>query len=292
MSVPADLFIGLVTYPGTRFPESAGPDGLASCIQSALAGRGVEALIGIRDDDEYSEAVLKIDRAAIERSIEAELATEGAWRRFLRGGGGNARLRAEMFLRIRKRRRALLPDLTAQVSPDQPGARMVRRLVNIELAHMSLLREAAESRAAWALIIEDDAGAKDVQALAERIAHFMREWENTSQPKFVNISESFDAQTLGIEKLLTHVGQWNPGAEHFAMYSARLPVTNTVCAILYRAEFLHDLLAEMESIPVDPVIPIDWKLNQALMNLSRRGGVSEGDSWILIPAPIVQRSMI
>ncbi len=292
MSVPADLFIGLVTYPGTRFPESVGPDGLAAQLQSSLAAEGVKALIGVRADDEYSETVLRIGREAIERSIQAELATEAAWRQFLSDGRGSLRMRAEMFLRLRKRRRALLPNSTAAVSPDQPGARMVRRLVNIELAHMSLLREAAESRCSWALILEDDAGAKDVRSLAERVAHFMHEWDDKSQPKFVNVSESFDAHTLGIEKLLTHVGQWNPGAEPFAIYSSRLPVTNTVCAILYRADFLRELLAEMESIPVDPVIPIDWKLNQALMNLSQRGGVSEGDSWILIPAPIVQRSMI
>lgn len=292
MSVPADLFIGLITYPGTRFPESAGPDGLAAQLQSALAAEGAKALIGVRADDEYSETVLRIDREAIERSIQAELATEAAWRRFLSGGRGRLRMRAEMFLRLRKRRRALLPNSTASLSPDQPGARMVRRLVNIELAHMSLLREAAESRCSWALILEDDADGKDVRSLAERVAHFMHEWDDKRQPKFVNVSESFDAHTLGIEKLLTHVGQWNPGAEPFAIYSSRLPVTNTVCAILYRADFLRELLAEMESIPVDPVIPIDWKLNQALMNLSQRGGVSEGDSWILIPAPIVQRSMI
>lgn len=291
MSVPADLFIGLVTYPGTRFPQSVGPGGLAARLQSALGAIGVEALISIRAEDQYSDEILRIDREAIERSIEAELETESYWRRFLQGGHSGLRLRLEMIVRARKRRNALLPAEDSPVSPDHPGARMVRRLINIELAHMSLLREAVESRCAWSLIIEDDAAVEDVPTLADRIAHFMREWSTTTQPRYVNISQSFDAQALGIERLLTHVGQWNPGKEPYGMYSSRLPVTNTVCAILYRAEFLLELLAEMESIPIDPVIPIDWKLNQALMNLAAHGQVGAGDSWILIPAPIVQGSM-
>ncbi len=292
MSVPADLFIGLVTYPGTRFPESSGPEGLAHQLKNALASEGLESTVSIRSEDAFSDEVLRIDRAAIQRSISAELDTEAAWRRFLRGGRGSLKLTAEMLVRGRKRRKALLPAPDVTIYPDQPGVRMVRRLVNIELAHMSLLRDAAASGCSWTLILEDDAGAPDAPALAARIAHFTRVWSTTTQPRYVNISESFDAQTLGIERLLTHAGQWNPGLQQFAMYSSSLPVTNTVCAILYRAEFLRELVAEMDSIPVDPVIPIDWKLNLALMNLSERGRITAGDSWILIPAPIVQRSMI
>ena len=292
VSVPADLFIGLVTYPSTRFPESSGPEGLAYQLKNALASEGLESTVSIRAEDAFSDEVLRIDRAAIQRSISAELDTEATWRRFLRGGRGSLKLTAEMLVRGRKRRKALLPSPDVAISPDQPGMRMVRRLVNIELAHMSLLRDATASGCSWTLILEDDAGAPDVPALAERLAHFTRMWSTTNQPRFVNISQSFDAQTLGIERLLTHVGQWNPGLQQFAMYSSSLPVTNTVCAILYRAEFLRELVAEMNSIPVDPVIPIDWKLNLALMNLSERGRITAGDSCILIPAPIVQRSMI
>ena len=73
--------------------------------------------------------------------------------------------------------------------------------------------------------------------------------------------------------------------------SGRLPVTNTVCAILYRTSFLRELLAVWAELPVEPVIPIDWKLNKALMMLHGRGLLPAGSAWNVEPAPIVQMSM-
>jgi hypothetical protein len=71
-----------------------------------------------------------------------------------------------------------------------------------------------------------------------------------------------------------------------------LPVTNTVCAILYRTEFLMQLLDVWEALPMEPVVPIDWKLNRALMTLYQRGSLPPGSTWLVDPAPIIQMSMI
>jgi hypothetical protein len=73
--------------------------------------------------------------------------------------------------------------------------------------------------------------------------------------------------------------------------AASRPVTNTVCAILYRATFLRDLVAEMESLPMTPVVPIDWKLNIALMNMFESGSLLNGDCWNVTPGPMDQLSM-
>ena len=73
--------------------------------------------------------------------------------------------------------------------------------------------------------------------------------------------------------------------------SASKPVTNTVCAVLYRTSFLEELLTVLDSLPLSPVIPIDWKLNAALLQMHDSGALGAGDCWFLEPAPIVQRSM-
>jgi hypothetical protein len=68
-------------------------------------------------------------------------------------------------------------------------------------------------------------------------------------------------------------------------------VTNTVCAVLYRSTFLADLLPTLKDIPMEPIVPIDWKLNAALMQLVREGTIGDGDCFTLEPAPIRQSSM-
>jgi hypothetical protein len=70
-----------------------------------------------------------------------------------------------------------------------------------------------------------------------------------------------------------------------------LPVTNTVCAIAYRAPFAELLLEEYSKMPQRPVVPIDWKLNQALMTVHGRGELPSGSCLWVLPGPIDQLSM-
>jgi hypothetical protein len=42
---------------------------------------------------------------------------------------------------------------------------------------------------------------------------------------------------------------------------------------------------------MQPIIPIDWKLNAALMQLVQEGSIGDGDCFTLEPAPIRQSSM-
>jgi hypothetical protein len=168
---------------------------------------------------------------------------------------------------------------------------MVRRLVNIEIAHTSLLRQAAHSGSEWTLIAEDDATSSDPSALAQLIGTFIREKARNAQPKYVNISRSFNHRRLRVRDLLQPIETWGPPASNIQAFQASRPITNTVCAILYRTDFLATLVQTMEAIPMEPVVPIDWKLNNAIMQLYDSGKLTSGDCWTLDPAPIAQSSM-
>ena len=166
---------------------------------------------------------------------------------------------------------------------------MVRRLVNIELSHLDLMRSGLESQAPWILIIEDDAFVADLEDLTRGLAGLM-----VADPPaaYVNVSESFSTAELGIDHQLGPVSHadWT-GYQERSLVSAVRPVTNTVCAILYRREFLASLVTAMEALPLEPVVPIDWKLNMALMSMYRSGTITSGECWLVEPAPIAQMSM-
>lgn len=287
--MPADLFLGLVTHPGTRFPHSSTPEGLLPRLAEAMTAAGIQTRLEVHATNDWTPEQLMIDRNTVDASIDAELDVESRWRTYVDPSLPVWVLGPFMAARRLYRRQKFLPGHGRPVGVDDPGARMVQRLVNIELAHMALMRLAAASPSEWTLIAEDDAECPDVAALAADLASFMTERRHDQHPRYVNVSRSFGSRRLRIEGLLTQVGFWpRAGAQSF---STQRPITNTVCAVLYRTEFLRDLVATMDGIPIVPVIPIDWKLNEAIMRLHAAGDLGPGDCWLLDPAPIIQGSM-
>lgn len=256
-------------------------------MADGLTSRGIGVAIEIHDADHHEESVLPLTKAQVQASIKAEMALEEEWRLFIDSEQSRARLRLCMAARHAYRTVRLAPPWQTSLEASPSGASMLRRLVNIELAHMHLLRHAQEQGAEWALIVEDDAHLADPGAFADALAAFMRR-EQERQPSYVNVSRSFSHDRLEVERHLTPVGSWDSTT---TILSSDLPLTNTVCAILYRGDFLTRLVPAMEAIPVSPVLPIDWKLNQALLNLFEVGQMGPGDCWFLDPAPILQGSM-
>ena len=163
---------------------------------------------------------------------------------------------------------------------------MVRRLANIELSHLRLIDEAVASGARWALLLEDDAGSDDPRTFTADLLRFMSEADTRGTPLTVNMSESFSIADLGIGHLLVPVPAEEAGP--WPMLAASRPVTNTVCAVLYRHDFLVRLQQQVHDIPLAPVIPIDFKLNEAFMRMAPT--VGRGDVWVASPAPLAQRS--
>lgn len=284
--VPDDLFLGLVTYRGSRFGDAATEDGLVHRVATAWTGLGGMATVVVSDRDDWTPDLLPLTADEVRASVDAELDSEARWRAYVAGGplGGGAR--AVMTGRRILRRLRYAPPWRRATGPDDPGPRMIRRLANIELSHMRVMEEAAAAGARWVLIVEDDAACGDPRAFAEQLAAFTTAAGERGQPLTVNMSESFSVEDLGIGHLLSSLGDSVEGP--WQMFSAARPVTNTVCAVLYRGDFLARLVDELQRTPLRPVIPIDFKLNEALMRLAPTS--APGDCWVASPAPLHQRS--
>lgn len=292
---PPDLFIGLVTHQGSRFADSASVDGLGATIARILSARGLAVIWSVCDEDRWTPEILDIDRAEVARGIDAELDVEGRWRSYIAGRPLSMTERATLLARRIWRRTTLAPPGRRALRGDDAGFRATRRLANIELAHLEVMREAAASGAAWALILEDDAASAEPTAFAEELGTFLQAHENTRQPLMVSLSESFTPAQLGIEHLLVPLtrGEGNDQDQantppNWHLWAAKRPVTNTVCATLYRRNFVVSLVDTLETISLAPVVPIDFKLNEALMRVAPT--MQSGDCWIAHPAPLAQRS--
>lgn len=227
--------------------------------------------------------LLDLDRGAIQRSLSAQLGLEFRWQRYLRRPRTWKRFLMNVGLLVGRVRRWLFP----------PNARSLRRLLNIERSHLDLLEQGLASGAHWIVILEDDALTSDVQDLAVGLAGLTVQ----ESIAYVNLSHSFDHAGLGIAHVLERSTQlqW-AGSTAREMFIANPPVTNTVCAIAYHREFIVELLETWKSLPIDPVVPIDWKLNEALMRMHQKGhGGTAADGLrtcvFVEPPPIRQGSM-
>ena len=273
------IFIGVVSYPGTRFATSQGPDGLGARLAAELTERDANVKVVIDTHNRWGETPIAPEE--VQRALTAQVRVEGEWVRYLAAGEQRgARAHAKSALRWARRayRRVVPPD-----------PRFVTRLLNIELAHRLLLTSGCESGAEWIVILEDDAYSADVSELAQGLISLCQSVD--SSVSYINLSESFELRELGVDSLLEQTNvQWAGASDRKIMAGSR-PVTNTVCAIAYRAEFARALLAEFESLPMFPVIPIDWKLNRALMNMYQRGDMKPGSCVWVVPGPIDQMSM-
>jgi hypothetical protein len=273
------LFIGVVSHPRTSFTVNQGEDGLAAQLVKHLNELGTPASYSVNVRNDFDTAGVLATRSVFRSGIAEEVRLEREWNAFLGASNGPqfwlrhiARLfRVQSFL-FRKTHNA-----------------EIQRLINIELSHTRLMKEGLDSGAPWVLIIEDDAATPDIVDLAQGLVGFL-----TLNPSisFVNLSHSFELSDLGISHLLhvTNENEWVGRTERKILVADR-PATNTVCAILYKRQFLEYLVRELELIPMQPVVPIDWRLNQALMNLWNKGMIGAGDCWFVDPAPIDQLSM-
>lgn len=274
------VFIGLVSHSNSSFLKSQGPEGLAAQLAVALEKLGFKTSIQVNSTNLFNMNDFALSPKMARDSVLREIELESKWSDFL-----NRPRRASHMLRVLGRRIKFLFDWYRNSETSE-----LRRLLNIEYSHVDLYRAAVRSGAHWAVILEDDAYSEDPLGLA-RCLSLVNEAELT--PKFVNLSSSFPLKQLGISHLMQMTpleisGDLN---KYFAL-QARRPATNTVCAIAFRTDFLAQILADFDSQPVEPVVPIDWKLNESLMRLWDANAIGAYECWFIEPAPIIQLSML
>lgn len=275
----SSVFIGLVSHAKSTFIDSQGAEGLASRLYEALSREQFSCVLQINNRNFFDESPYAITAKMARESVNAEVNLENSWSKFLQKPD-----RFRQNLRIFARRLSALVRIRQNSNP-----REIHRLLNIEASHLDLYRSAILSDCEWVIILEDDAFATDVQDLA---AGLLGIFSGDNDVKFVNLSASFSLNSLGINHLLLpDDGQtWSGSVPRQILLSTR-PATNTVCAIAFKLQFLEQLLAVMDSQPQHPIIPIDWKLNEALIRLWNSGQIAAGECWFVEPAPIIQLSM-
>lgn len=209
--VSETVFLGVVTYRGTRYPASATPQGLAFRVAARLDQAGLATIIEVHQDDAFDPSSIDLDPAQVRASIVAELAVEADWRLGLSPGTPRWAMSTFMTARRAYRRLRLCPPWRTHLSAGDPGPRMLIRLANIELAHLALMRAAVDAEADWALIVEDDAVAEDPDEFADSLARFISEHGSTRQPRYVNVSRSFSERRLRTGGHADVVGTWSAG---------------------------------------------------------------------------------
>ena len=280
------VLTGLVTHPKTQFPEASGPTGLAGLLTQELTSLGWSTHLSIVGENLIDSSLLTLTQSSITNSVRREMNIEQDWNEFQHQRVGA--LKGRVLLRLRRIFRLAKMHMPTASARDS-ARRQILRLANIELAHLTLLQEGEGSEADWVLILEDDAINPDVPGFSRELDRHLRLWDGQAQPSYVNFSKSFSLERLKHGRSFKHEGLWSHDSH---ILSSTVPFTNTVCAVLYRREFLQELNRELKAIPLEPVVPIDWKINLALMSLSGKGLIAKGDCYTVDPAPILQGSML
>jgi GR25 family glycosyltransferase involved in LPS biosynthesis len=278
------LFIGVITHEKSQYSDSLSENGLAPSIAKELENAEFRNRMVVNEVRVNSENLFEGYAADLSErdSLKAELIAEKEWANYLvRPDRRDAWVtRQKRFARFATR------------SPKHWSSANVVRLLNIELSHRDLWQAGIESGSDWILIVEDDAYCSDPHDFVQGITALVNGPAHDHEVSFINLSTSFSSRTLGVKHLLkvSEDFKWEGPATR-VIYSCVKPVTNTVCAILYSRNYLRTLVSVWDSLPMDPVLPIDWKMNRAIMYMHSDPATQLGQTLWVEPAPILQRSM-
>jgi hypothetical protein len=236
-------------------------------------------LISDRNDFSSSGEVIGIaDRV---RSAWRQVQIEKAWDEYLRESTGSdfdARKHGSIFFSGMFVKRAISFLLNSS---------SLARLANIDFSHLRVLKEGVATGAEWMLIIEDDA------QFAEpvRTAHVLRTvfdfFDGQSSSIFINLSESIDTLQLKVDGIISRGNSVLTFANDSELVQASPAISNTVCANIYSIDFARDFVSAIETQGIFPSVPIDWRLNQLIME-DRETPV---ECYWVIPGVFLQGSM-
>lgn len=253
------IFIGLVTHPHSRFNSEGQSSQRINELADSLSQLGINVvtLISDRDDFQSSGRVIGIgDRV---RSAWKQVHIEKAWHKYVRDSTGSDSLTRKhgaiffsgMFV---KRTISYLFNTST-----------ITRLANIDLSHLRVLTEGVASGSDWVLIIEDDAQFADPVKTAGVLGNVLEFLGHPARGIFVNLSESIDTVELRVNGIVSggnSVLALTNGSELLEISPA---ISNTVCANIYSLDFASEFASAIEVQGILPSVPIDWRLNQLIM---------------------------
>ena len=164
------------------------------------------------------------------------------------------------------------------------------RQSNISAGHVNLMNLSLKSNKRYVLILEDDFWIEDMESII-KILNFATSAEvSKSNVQLVNLSKSFSYLELGFQNFVGSSIN-NSTYPNFTLDVLKYPVTNTVCATLYKTDFLIKLTSELESQKQISIIPIDHKVNIALNKLIKKGLIDKESYGSSNPSLFIQGSL-
>ena len=164
------------------------------------------------------------------------------------------------------------------------------RQSNISAGHLNLMKSSLESTKGYVLILEDDFLIQDTAALINMLKFATSTEVSKSNVQLINLSKSFSYLELGFWNFVGR--SINNSTYHNCTIDVlKYPVTNTVCATLYKTDFLVKLISELESQKRMSIIPIDHKINIALNQLVKKGLIDKQCYGSSSPGLFIQGSL-
>jgi hypothetical protein len=145
------------------------------------------------------------------------------------------------------------------------NSRSLARLANIDLSHLRVLKEGVASGADWVLIIEDDAQFADPVRTAGVLGTVLEFLGHPTRSIFVNLSESIDTGDLRVDGIVSAGNSMLALTNGSELLEISPAISNTVCANIYSLDFASEFASAIEVQGILPSVPIDWRLNQLIM---------------------------
>jgi hypothetical protein len=285
VSTTPDLFLGLVTHRNSAFNSSGEATRALENLSLKLEGLGLQVETLVSDRDDYTSENFPISTDSLILAAKAQSQLERDWRLFLSSRAGfavpirfakQAATHVLYQVMLTKRLRG------AKGASASQAVKAYQRLINIDLSHRRILEEGLKSGASVIVVLEDDASELNVQQV-QVFADVIR-LARDQGVDFINLSESISLQDLGVTRILSR-GTIIPGMNENQVIAMDTPVTNTVCANIYGSNFATLFASYLIEDRLTPVIPIDWRLNQVLMEHP------DTRCWWVRPGLFLQRSM-
>lgn len=276
-----DLFLGLVTHPGSAFNRDNRAGLMLEQLVQELTNQGLTVDYLVSDRNDYSPDEFPVTRDSLIKSATAQSKLERDWRDFVNRRSGITRTKEAqsqgLYLAMRTKRMC-----AALGGAKSAAAKAYRRLINIDLSHQRVLTEGINSEARGLVVLEDDALMPDKE-MAQEFARILI-MSLDANVDFINLSQSIPASELGIEAILARAKKIDSG-QLVSTIELDAPITNTVCANFYSNSFAKKF-QQLISLPnLVPVKPIDWRLNEVML------ANPETRTWWVQPGIFVQGSM-